>query len=659
VRPIPDCFRLLLLLAAAGLSGFPLAAQEKLFPPDAVVNVTLPPYNARPGQGVDNTAALQRAITENVGTGRVLYFPAGTYEISDTLVAKNRDGLWRAHLTLQGQGRDQTIVRLADHASGFGDPARPKAMLMTGSMQEKGDAADGGGNKAFRNNVFDLTLDTGTGNAGAMGIEYAVSNQGAIKNVTVRSGDGLGVAGISLRRKIPGPGLIKNVAVQGFEVGIDVGDMEYGITLEDVAVAGQRTAGIRVSENLLYVRHLKSVNRVPAILVTKPNGALVLLDSQLTGGAGDQPALDCSGSLLMRNVTTAGYREAAVRCHGIDVAGPVYPQYVYPAAKGADGSSAAASQPATALLPVEETPEFWNANLADWMPVGPRLPGEPDDTAAIQRALDSGKGTVYLPNNRSYFLSDTVVVRGKVRQILGLGSEVSLGAAKVPFGDREHPRPLIRIDPTDSATVFFEGIFFNAQYPGEVLFENNSPAAVVIKQCLGWVGAEGRRRSYRNTARATGRVFLEDNFLPGWAFTKQKVWARQFNPENADGDGITPQVANAGGQLWVLGFKTEGPAPFLVTTAGGTTELLGAYNYVSATAADRVPANAVPYVVTDATAALTFVSDNFRDNDYAVYIRETQGDRVHELKSSDLSARDGSSHDRSFVVPLYRSGRKD
>lgn len=655
---VADCVRFLLLPALIGLGAFPLPAQEKLFPPDAVVNVTLPPYNVRPGPGVDNTAAIQRAITENVGTGRVLFFPAGTYLISGTLAAKNLTGLWRPHLTLQGQGRDQTILRLADHAPGFGDPAQPKAMLMTGSLEEKGDSADGGGNKAFRNNIFDLTIDAGSGNPGAIGIEYAVSNQGAIKNVAVRSGDGLGVAGISLRRRIPGPGLIKNVSVTGFEVGIDVGDREYGITLEDVTVRGQRTAGIRVSENLLYIRHLKSVNRAPAILVTKPNGALVLLDSQLTGGAADQPAINCEGSLLLGDVTTEGYRAAAVRCHGIDVAGPDYPQYVYPAAKGSTGPTDASAPSATALLPVEETPEFWNADPADWMPVGPRLPGESDDTAAIQRAIDSGKGTVYLPNNRSYFLSDTVAVRGKVRQILGMGSEVSLGAAKIPFGDREHPRPLIRIDPTDSATVFFEDIFFNAQYPGEVIFENNSPATVVIKQCLGWVGSEGERRAYRNTANGTGKLFLEDVSLPGWSFTKQKVWARQLNPENPDGDGITPQVANEGGQLWVLGLKTEGPAPFLVTTAGGTTELLGAYNYVSATAADHVPANAAPYVVTDSTAALSFVSDNFRDNDYAVYIRETQGGRVEELKGSDLSPRDGSPHDRSFVVPLYRSGPK-
>jgi hypothetical protein len=236
-----------------------------------------------------------------------------------------------------------------------------------------------------------------------------------------------------------------------------------------------------------------------------------------------------------------------------------------------------------------------------------------------------------------------------------MGSEISLGAAAVPFGDRDHPRPLIRIDAGNASPIFLENLFFNAQYPGEVLFEDNSPADVVIKHSMGWVGAAGRRHAYRNTTRATGKLFLEDVFLPGWEFSGQRVWARQFNPENSDGDGVTPQVSNRGGKLWILGFKTEGPAPYLATSDGGITELLGGYNYVSATDAPVVPAGAVPYAITDAQAALTFVTDNFRDNDYAVYIRETRGKATVESKGGDLPPRNGVAGFKSLAVPLYRS----
>jgi hypothetical protein len=110
-------------------------AQDRHFPLNAVVNVTLPPYHVRPGNDVDNTAEIQRAITENVGTGRVLYFPAGTYFISDTLVAKGSDGLWKARLTLQGESHESVILRLADHFNDFNDITYPKSMLMTGSIE--------------------------------------------------------------------------------------------------------------------------------------------------------------------------------------------------------------------------------------------------------------------------------------------------------------------------------------------------------------------------------------------------------------------------------------------------------------------------------------------------------------------------------------------
>ncbi|MBC8041736.1 MAG: cellulase family glycosylhydrolase, partial [Opitutaceae bacterium] len=274
----------------------------KRFPADAVMDITKPPYSARPDDGVDDTAAIQRAITDCTDTGRFIYFPAGVYDVSETLVSKNKEGLWWAMVTLQGEDRERTVLRLKDKAEGFGDVAKPKAMLMTGSIMGPGDGDNGGGNKAFRNYVMDLTIDTGRGNAGAIGIEWAASNWGSIKDVTIRSGDGAGHAGLSMRRKIPGPGYVKRVTVEGFDYGIDVGDMQYGFTLEHVQVRNQRKAGVRLDHNLLHVRRLTSDNIVPAVVTTHPESVLTLVDSEFRGTADGVNALEVGGNLLLADL---------------------------------------------------------------------------------------------------------------------------------------------------------------------------------------------------------------------------------------------------------------------------------------------------------------------------------------------------------------------
>ncbi len=618
-------------------------ASAKVFPADAVLDITAPPYDARPDDGADDTAAIQRAITDALDTGRFIYFPEGVYDVSDTLAGKNAEGIWRAMVTLQGAHRERTVLRLRDAAPGFGDPAKPKAVLMTGSIMDPGEKdTDGGGNKAFRNYVMDLTIDTGRGNPGAIGIEWAASNWGAIKDVTIRSGDGAGVAGLSMRRNIPGPGYVKRVAIEGFDHGVDVADMQYGFTLEHVHVRDQRKAGVRLDRNLLHVRRLSSDNAVPAIVTTHPESVLTLTDSVFRGTADGVNALEIGGNLLLADLTLEP--AAAVRVRG----------ETRPAAARVDWLTAPETKTgARPALEVRDAPDFWNNDLADWAAVGARREGEPDDTAAIQRAMDAGKATVYFPIGRTYFVSDTITVRGAVRQVLGMGAEISLGAAREPFSDSARPRPMFRIAETTRDEVFFEHLFLNAQYPGVVIFENDSPKTVVIRHSGGWIGSGPHRRTYQNTARAKGRVFVEDVFFPGWNFSGQTVWARQFNPENQEGEGVEPQVRNSGGTLWILGFKTEGQAPFILIENGATTELFGAYNYVSATHPPMVPEDAVPYIVNDATAFLSFTTDNFRDSDYRVYLREKQGETVRERTRGEMTPRNGSPAYRSFFEPGF------
>lgn len=94
----------------------------KRFPADAVINIR--DCGAKGDGTSDDTAAIKRAIEENIGQKRLLFFPKGTYLVSDTLPWKDAQGRWKAWLSLQGESALTTVIRLKD-SKGI-DAIKPK-----------------------------------------------------------------------------------------------------------------------------------------------------------------------------------------------------------------------------------------------------------------------------------------------------------------------------------------------------------------------------------------------------------------------------------------------------------------------------------------------------------------------------------------------------
>ena len=93
--------------------AWPARAESIVFPDDAgVVNVKTK-YGAK-GDGVtDDTAAIQKAIDEVKGIPDTLYFPDGTYLISDSVGIFNGKAHSRDRfLTYQGQSEAGTVIKL-------------------------------------------------------------------------------------------------------------------------------------------------------------------------------------------------------------------------------------------------------------------------------------------------------------------------------------------------------------------------------------------------------------------------------------------------------------------------------------------------------------------------------------------------------------------
>ncbi|WP_017317168.1 glycosyl hydrolase family 28-related protein [Mastigocladopsis repens] len=633
------------------------STKDKLFPENIVINVKTR-YGAK-GDGVtDDTQAILKAIRENVGQRKILYFPKGTYLVSDRLEWRDTNGKWQSQLWIQGQNRTSTIIRLKDNAPGYNDPSKPKAVVYTASglyvEQPQGGGKDypakGEGNEAFANYIEDLTIDTGK-NRGAIALDYLANNTGAVRNVRLR---GQGIVGLDMTRKWIGPALVKNVVVEGFDYGIRIESEVNGITLEHISLCNQKIVGLQNSGNIVAIRDLSSNNSVPALRNNNITSLIALLDANLRGGSRSVSAIENNSRLFARNVRSSGYRSTIMQDKKV-VKGSKVKEFTsstpFTLFKSASNSSL--------NLPVEEPPNYHDNNLSNWANVadfgaiGKKADGSDDwddDTAAIQKALDSGKSTIYFPPGR-YFVSDTLRVRGNVRKIMAIDAVLSHNGTG--FKDANRPKPLIRIGNGKATDVTIEHLNVTNLYqegspqPGMIGFEQATSRTLFLKDvaCCS-LKPNDQKYVFRNTPKA-GKLFIEDVSAEGWHFEHpQKVWARQLNPE-----GTSKKIFNNGGKLWVLGLKTEGGNinTVLHTKGGSASEIFGALLYANVT----VPPKEIAFINDNSRVALSYASISYGNNkDFQVHIQEKRGAKNRQFTRDQLLW-----HGNGRAVPLYVGGK--
>ena len=118
-------------------------------------------------------------------------------------------------------------------------------------------------------------------------------------------------AGLSLTRKWPGPLLLQNVAVRGFNYGIDVAQTAMRCYYEPCYhLEQQQVAGIRNTDNQVYIEDLRSANTVPTIVDSSISGLVVVIGGTFTGGSASFSAVESKASLYLRNISATGYHSA-------------------------------------------------------------------------------------------------------------------------------------------------------------------------------------------------------------------------------------------------------------------------------------------------------------------------------------------------------------
>jgi hypothetical protein len=608
------------LVKGAGEAGRPLAANS------GCANVR--DYGAIGDGRTDDTAAIQKAITENRARGRIVYLPAGTYLVSDKLTYG--DNLEKAKfLTIQGQGRDQTTIRLKDHAPGYD---QRKAVLSMFEGKTTG--------MAFNNSVYDLTIDVGAGNPGAVALEWMNNNTGSGERLRLRAGQDSGLVGFDLTKHEPGPGLIRDLIIEGFDTGVLSVQTCFSMTFEDLVLKGQRKAGIRNNTQSLFLRRIRSENAVPAIIFADetPWGGLWVYDSEFVGTG---PAA-ASGAAIIAGQPFVSVRNLRQRGYGklIDLSKAKLPDLTgTPVTDGGTeqvsdwwpkvGAKASAFDGVAAKmlnLPIEETPEIAWSPPSQWAVVNPkRLEADYDDSPAIQETIDwaiaNGRTSVLVPGGQRVLFGSTITVPAGIVRIFGMDAMSGL----TPDMARS-TAPVWRVEAGDTPVVIER--FFNEDFANVNRDRNCVWIEHVSQRTLVMAHGASPCEPYRGLPASKGaRVFVND-WVGQYHFTGQQVWMRQFNPES-NGE----MLVNDGGTVWVFGTKTESETgTWFVTRGGGKTEVLGGYSYPSWRHANSPAPKPLFVVEAGSSFSASFREQVFQGYMcYPVIIRQMSGNETRDL----------------------------
>lgn len=478
---------------------------------------------------------------ETVPASRIIYFPAGTYLVSDTVgyTLKNLQNIYHAKpfselcrgIHIEGESRETVTIKLCDNSPGFERGAHKAVIsfLSEESLKKPGEIS----NVAQLNTIRDLTIDCGKGNEGAIGLTFIANNSGRVRKMTIKA------HGSYCGLKLPygTEGCFSELNISGFQHGVELHNSSVCV-FTDCKLNENSESACLTGNSLAIWKNIQAAP-LPLLRFDPTLG-------EMQGGCYVYAGCDSDAeSITFGNCVITRAEESYCKL----------------------------------TIPHDFVHEEGSVCCVD--DFGAVGDGVTDCTVAIQKALDSGKPMVCFSDGH-YLVDGTLHVPAEVQCIdfnfcdLFSGEKLRKGERPAFIAVDADSKELLQIRNLYSFEQFFGHFHFieHAAKRDILLSDLHIQTAAMYRNTV-----SGSKVYLDNCACTTGTychdlILSRDGMEPEYCyripfeFHGQTVYGRQVNPERAD-----VEMLNDASNIVLDGLKVEGPGTALRTVNGGYSEV--------------------------------------------------------------------------------------
>ena len=483
---------------------------------------------------------------EFVPDARIIYFPIGTYLVSDTVTytKDNVKNIFDSKLGyemtrgihLMGESREDTVIKLADNCLGFEEGTKKPVISYANA---EGCLEKETSNVSQLNTLIDLTIDCGSGNKGAVGFRFIANNSGRVENVTIKANG----SDTGLQLACGCEGVFRNILISGFETGV----YSYRASLcaiEDIEFFNIIGYPVSIGAGATVLNNIRTEN-TQKYQFLEGNGVYTVFEDAVNVNENSNVIYNiASNGDIFENRNSVGKN---VKTYKTEI-------------------------PACTVN---------TENYAVVEDFGAVADGKFDCTQAIQNAFNSGKEIIYFTGGH-YFVNGNITIPKTVKMIDFMFCDFFAGE-KLISGQAD---ALFTINEDNIEPLFMKQLYTFEQFYGHfrlichaakrdlvlkdlhtqtaaMYFNTVKGSYVYLDNCACTVG------SYSNDCIIARKGYAPEycGMIP-YEFHGQKVVAWNLNPERAD-----VEVLNDSSEFVCYGFKVEGPGTAIKTINGGITNV--------------------------------------------------------------------------------------